>query len=313
MHKRLLVLTTLLAAMVVVSCFATDDQGDTGNPEDAAVKDLADDNLGTDGAEVCAMPTNWGTVGVSSNLGGPTDIIAKDFFWDYDDDNNGDCRLNSWILGYIPPGTEGGLFRTKNVLLFEFVGVRNFINTSSFNLNLLLGTPENGVFYYGDMLAFRDSYNNDSCLPRVVFESARIDKGKLIAGPANIEIPFTTSDGFQIIMPLVDVRISADTGFDEAGMSARNGKITGILLLSEMNRILDEIKVRCAVEPVPAELSDKCKYIEDIRDSCPEMCDLYRADDGTYTTPDADHMANASSICFRFDMAGGAVTGYHAD
>jgi len=252
-------------------------------------------------AIACDLPATWGKAGVVATMESPGTADAtfiKEQCPDFSGDGNGDNGLKS-LASTINPELKKALDGGTIGIIFEFKDVTNFTDTASFQLVGLIGEPEaaGSNNYLLDQMSYKIDTPNGECLPLISFEGAKITASALAAGPSEfvLSIPVEALGGI-LAFTLQKAQIKATLTDD--GVNATGGVIAGVLTKEQVDATLAKIKANCAVNP-----TDICDYIGTAEAFLPMLFDLDENKDGK---------KDAASICMKFTLKGGTVTGYKA-
>jgi len=115
----------------------------------------------------------------------------------------------------------------------------------------------------------------------------------------------------------VDTQIKADITVGPAGVSARNGVFSGVVLKEEMDALFARMTDECDSGTPPEKFADLCAYIGAMKAAMSMSYDLHRCGPescpegyGTYILKDAEHPGDAASVCLQFTMAEANIIGY---
>jgi hypothetical protein len=257
-------------------------------------------------------PTSWGPAGVTSSLQTPSDqAVIQSTCFDYTGDGLGDNGLRG--LASQVNGPLATLVQADaTLLLFELLGVTDFTNTASFQLNGLMGrsasTPPAAS---GDVYVLLDSYILDIDAPMIYFPGARITNGALAAGPSEFQLSIPVSDGLVIDATLIQAKVKGDilAGATADGFELANGVLSGVLTKQQLETAIAKLQATCDAAPSSAK-PDYCGYLKVAVNAMPLLFDLHQVGDGTFVAKSKDNPADAASICLFFGLSKAKVIGY---
>jgi hypothetical protein len=247
-------------------------------------------------AIACAMPATWGKVGVVATMESPGTADAdfiKNSCPDFSGDGAGDNGLKS-LASTINPELKKALDGGDIGILFEFRDVTDFVDTASFKLVGLIGAPDPAVAdtWLLDPMSYKIDTPTGDCPPLISFDGAKLASGALAAGPSQfvLSIPL---QGMLLEFTLEDAQIDATV--TDAGVNATDGIIAGVFTKEQADALVAKLEAQCAVEP-----TDICSYLGTVKAFLPMLFDLDQ---------DKDGKKDAASICMKFTLKGGTVTG----
>lgn len=245
--------------------------------------------------------TSWAkTGGLSSlyTLPEATDTRkVEDTCPDFSGDGKGDNGLKSLastINGELKKMVANGEFN----IIMEFQGVTDFQNTASFKLVGLIGEPDptDTTVPPEKWLVMPESYNPETCDPYIAFEGAKIEAGKMKAGPTTFSLTLSIAElGGSLTFTLEQGQVAMDIKDDK--VTAENGVLAGVLTKQQIDATLDRAKQQCDVPEPP----DFCSYLPMADSFLPMLFDL---------DLDKDGVEDAASLCLVFGLRGVTVTGF---
>ncbi len=243
------------------------------------------------------MPLAWGPLGMFDSLETPSNTAwIEANCADYDSDGKGDNSF-AIIASILNPQFLEWYGEGSTTFALELVGVTDFVNTASFEMNGLLGAPTapGSAEFRVDEL----SYDQNACEAFGHFPAATLASGVLTAGPLDktIDTPFINPPGVIVAKHVkVQVTIAKETG----GVSGTDGVLTALLPKAEALAFLAAVRADCTASPEAN--PEPCAMIEAAADYIDMFFDIDTDNDGTN---------DAAALCFRFTMAASQVIGYH--
>jgi hypothetical protein len=247
---------------------------------------------------MCELPIAWGRIGVVSTMETPD--ATEDAFIelqcpDFSGDGKGDNGLKS-LASTVNPEIEKAIDAGDIGIIFEFRSVTDFANTASFMLVGLIGEPDKAdtTEYLIDQMSYKLETPSGECDPLISFDSAKIASGVMSAGPSQfvLSIPVESLGGI-LAFTLDNAQVKAT--ITDNGVNASGGVIAGVLTKDQVDATLAKIEAQCMVNP-----TDICDYLGTAKTFLPTLFDLDQNKDGK---------KDAASICMKFTLKGGVVTG----
>ncbi|MBM4395197.1 MAG: hypothetical protein FJ087_05860 [Deltaproteobacteria bacterium] len=241
------------------------------------------------------LPQSWGPIGATATMSIPgTAAVYQARCFDYTGDGKGDNGLASLaslggmgfdINALIQQGIDSGTLS----MLFDFDGVKDFVNAPAFPLSGLRGRPSGGTW-----LLDPDSYDGN-CTPLIGFQNATIKSKALAAGPGFFILVMPLGGG-TMSFALDRARMSGTvTSGGAAGVALASGVIGGLLSQDALDAALSGAQGQCDGPNQPA----FCQYL----DFVPMFLQM---DIDT----DNDGVADSMAVCFEVTLSPATVSGY---